>query len=725
MLECQPRTTQHYQLQWDEWGMPTICSTTMSGLCQGWGFAQTFLNPNLLLLAYLRGQGRSAEYVGEHSGPGLSAITKQPNGVDYLQSDRLVRNLQIPQLAEDAWEVQDDEIKAYLKAFSAGINECRHDHADRFDSRLRDMGDVTPQMVLGHTLNTLLGFQLMIRLPTIANWMKGEEVTFPSWQDFASAGSNACAIGSSKSKEGHPMVAINPHTQWDVDLNTFTEARLELTDGSGFCFQGAAMLGWPLPMMGCNGHLGYGGTVNTQSGITFYDLGVDNGQFELDGVLKSLGLTEETIKVRLDSGTFDCLTHTVSFSAPHNAHAIATRDGRSLMVNLGCRNQLSLLRQFYDMMSAQSLTEYQDALKQHQLPLFNNIYAGRDVSDQSGHIHFSWHTLAPQREKGSWADWWQVLDGHRSDNIPQGQVNYDQLFKCTDPDSGWLQNCNDSPHFTTLPSPFELKDFPDWLCPVFSNIRGQSFSRLLTEQEQFDLDSFIKAKLSTRVELALRVVPQLCNAINEDQSKTLQACKQVLTSWDCHTNPDSRGAYLFLHWLLNLDIVDSNASPLFADSYDQALAADPEHHMKALQKPGKIADMSHAIATLEKAAGIVTDEGHGLDVAWGDALTMSHGKYSFPAVGGPGDPMGIISAIPLKPTLRPFIKGGALPANRIENEGGETFVMVAQFTPEGVEGGSFVSYGQSSHPNSKHFGDQLALVSRRQLRPFKINKQQS
>jgi acyl-homoserine-lactone acylase len=104
---------------------------------------------------------------------------------------------------------------------------------------------------------------------------------------------------------------------------------------------------------------------------------------------------------------------------------------------------------------------------------------------------------------------------------------------------------------------------------------------------------------------------------------------------------------------------------------------------------------------------------------------MSYGKYTFPAVGGPGDPMGIISAIPLKPVLRPFIKGGILPANRIENEGGETFVMVVQFTTEGVEGGSFVSYGQSSLPDSKHFGDQLELLSRRQLRPFRINKQQS
>lgn len=725
MSECHPRVNQYYNLTWDDWGMPIVKADSMVGLCRGWGFAQTFLNPNLLLLAYLRGQGRSAEYVGAHSGPGLSNITKQPQGVDYLQSDILVRSMQIPQLAEKAWAVQDDEIKACLEAFAEGINECRDDYSERFDSRLRGAEKITPQAVLCHTLNILLGFQMTLRLPTIASWMQGGGVTLPSWQDFANIGSNGCAIGERKSKDGHPMLVINPHTQWDVDLNVFTEARLELTNGSGFCFQGAAMLGWPTPIMGCNAHLGYGGTINTQSGITFYELTTDNGKFEFDGVIHNLSLSKETIKVCTENGVENSHQHVVAFSRQHNAHAIAVRDEKLLLINISSRSNFYLLRQLVDMMQVQNLTDFQGALKQHQLPLFNIIYAGRDEQDQSGHIHFSWHTLAPHRDKGTWFDWWQVLDGHFSDNIPHGQVSYDELLICTDPDSGWLQNCNDSPHFATLPSPFNPVNYPDWLCPVFSNIRGQSFSRLLTDQEQFDLDSFTTAKLSTRVELALRVIPQLCEAIDESCSQTLKVCKKILIDWDCHTNPESRGAYLFLHWLLNLDIVDSNASPLFSDSYDQALAAEAKHHMEALEKPGKIADMTHALTTLEKAAGILMEEGHDLDVAWGKALTMSYGKYTFPAVGGPGDPMGIISAIPLKPVLRPFIKGGILPANRIENEGGETFVMVVQFTTEGVEGGSFVSYGQSSLPDSKHFGDQLELLSRRQLRPFRITKQQS
>jgi len=84
--------------------------------------------------------------------------------------------------------------------------------------------------------------------------------------------------------------------------------------------------------------------------------------------------------------------------------------------------------------------------------------------------------------------------------------------------------------------------------------------------------------------------------------------------------------------------------------------------------------------------------------------------------------MGIISAIPLKPSLRPQIKAGVLPANRIENDGGETFVMLVEFTPEGARGGAFLSYGNSSIYQHTNNGDQLELLAKRQLSPFFINK---
>lgn len=46
--------------------------------------------------------------------------------------------------------------------------------------------------------------------------------------------------------------------------------------------------------------------------------------------------------------------------------------------------------------------------------------------------------------------------------------------------------------------------------------------------------------------------------------------------------------------------------------------------------------------------------------------------------------------------------------------------MAVEFTAEGAQGGTFVSYGNSSYIDGDHFGDQLQLLSQRKLKPFNI-----
>ena len=269
-----------YQIDWNADAMPTIKSDSWEGVYAGLGFAHAWNHPNLTLIALLRAQGRAAEFLGRHSGPGPSSITKQPDGVDYLQSDRLAWQLDIARLGEQYWQQQDESMRARLLAWCDGVNECLRTHPERFDERLRGVGPVTVQMLMAHVAHILLGFQIMLRQPTLVAWMQGAQPVAPSWQSFVGAGSNACVVGPSKSLEGHPMLVCNPHTQWDVDLNTFMECRLEV--GQNFAMQGAGMVGWPGLMMGCNAHTGFAATVNTQSSLTFYQLTLQGDRFEVD-----------------------------------------------------------------------------------------------------------------------------------------------------------------------------------------------------------------------------------------------------------------------------------------------------------------------------------------------------------------------------------------------------------------------------------------------------------
>ncbi len=706
-----------------DWGVPTIRAAAFTGLAEGLGYAHAQQHPNLLMSVILRAQARSAEFLGAHSGPGPNKLTKQPHGVDYVLSDRFALQIRVPQTGA-AWHADTDpETLKVIESYCAGINQCRLEHPDLFDPRLALFGSVEPVHISCNIAQTMLGFTTALRLPTIMEWMGGVGTTIPSWAaDYAGAGSNGCCIGPSKSVDGNPMLVVNPHTQWNVDLNTFSEARLELDDGSGWVFHGSGMIGWPLPMMGCNNHLGWGGTVNTQNSVTFYEVTLDGESIAVDGSPHAIEREVHVIRELNPDGSYSEHMQELVWSDRHQATAVAARGDKRLLVSYGCRNDSQCLGQFMRMLRATSLEEYKAACAMGQFGFQNLMFAGRDQGDQAPHIHYSFHSSPPMRGKGNWADWWHVLDGHKGGNIALGSYPKDQLFSAEDPASGFFQNCNDSPYSCTVPSPFDPADYPEWLSPVFTNFRAQCYTRLLLETEKFDLPSFTETKFSSRVEMALRIVPQICDAIGDDASALLKECKQVLSDWDKHTEADSRGAYLFLRWILALNLQDPNGYPLFADSWNFTKAADADAYMEALQTPGIISDIAAALAKLEKAAQKVKKEHGCLDVAWGDALTITHGQVTIPARGGPGDPLGIIGATPLAAKFQPFIKGGALKANRIENEGGETFIMVAEFTPDGVRGNTLTSYGNSSDIDSPHYGDQLRLLAERRMRPFTIKK---
>lgn len=711
-----------YELTWDQWGTPTIAGDTWQAVYEGFGFAQAFNHPNLLLAALVRGQGRAAELLGQHSGAGPNMLTKQPTGVDYLQSDRLVWQLDIAALGELYWQQQDPLMVSHINAFCRGINACRQAHPERFDKRFSSYEQITGPLIMAHIAHILVGFQVMIRQPTLVQWMQGEQAVTPSWADFAGAGSNACVIGAKKSLHGHPMLVCNPHTQWDADLNTFTESHLQLRNQVSLV--GASMVGWPGHMMGCNGHGGYAGTVNTQSSLSFYQILVEAGQVSVDKQPHAVAQATRQIKCRQEDGSFVEHSQLQTWSECHQAFSLAQRHDEHLLMAYAGREQGQIVRQMFDMSVATCMEEFKQALQQHQLPLFNLLYAGRDKSTAQGHIHYSFHSLPAQRDKGTWADWWQVLDGHNSANICTGITAFGDMFQDQDAVSGWYQNCNDSPHTCTLPSPFDPADYPAWLSPVYTNFRAQGYSRLLTETEQFDFDSFVATKFNTRSEMALRVVPELIRMIDalapDECSLALTKARQVLVDWDYLYEPDSRGACLFLYWLLQQDLADAVATPLFADAWQWQQAAHEDDCLQSLNMPSQLACAKASLVALEQAASLLTEQFGGLDIAWGEVIKLTHGKHTIAAVGGPGDPLGIVAAVPLEPSLRPFIKAGTLPANRIENDGGETFVMAVEFTAEGAQGGTFVSYGNSSYIDGDHFGDQLQLLSQRKLKPFNI-----
>ena len=74
------------EILWDTWGVPHVYGTTDEAVFRGQGWAQMESHGDLILRLYGQARGRAAEYWGPQ----------------YLDSDRWVRSMGIPQRGE-AW----------------------------------------------------------------------------------------------------------------------------------------------------------------------------------------------------------------------------------------------------------------------------------------------------------------------------------------------------------------------------------------------------------------------------------------------------------------------------------------------------------------------------------------------------------------------------------------------------------------------------------------------
>jgi len=267
----------------------------------------------------------------------------------------------------------------------------------------------------------------------------------------------------------------------------------------------------------------------------------------------------------------------------------------------------------------------------------------------------------------------------------------DALPQAVDPPAGWLQNANDPPWSVTDPAVFSPKDFPAWMSPRSMSFRAQRSTEMI-RQQQFDLDTLAAAKLSTRSELADRILDELLPAVRATGSKRARRAADVLAAWDRMADAGSRGAVLFFAWADKF-----LARPNFAQSWSSE---------QALTTPDGLGDPTAAVAMLDAAAGEVEANYGALDVAFGDVYRLRwHHGIDLPANGASGQ-YGVFRVTQYQPD----------PDGKLRAFQGDSFVAVMEFG-DTVRARALLSYGNASDPASPHDGDQLKLYSEKRLRP--------
>lgn len=654
------------EILWDTWGVPHIFATNNSNLFYALGWAQARSHGNLILRLYGQARGRGAEYWGEA----------------YLARDRWVRMMGIPKRAEDWYEAQDIQWKQYLDAFAQGINDYARKHLDQISDEVEPVLPVNGRDVLAHSQRVILfSFVTSPGLLQRVNqqWNPGQSARFTR----ETGGSNGWAIGPSRSASGNALLLGNPHLPWS-DLYLFYETHLVAPGVNAY---GTALVGIPILGIAFNDYLGWTHTVNTHDGDDLYELTLAEGGYVWDGGVREFETSQEILKVREKDGTLreEKLVLRQSIHGP----VIAEKNGKALALRIVGLEQSGMLAQWWDMVQARNLEQFEAVLRNLQIPMFTVLYADRD-----GHILHLFGGLTPVRPAGDW-DWSGIVPGDTSETLWTETHGYDELPKVIDPSSGWLQNANDPPWTTTFPVELDANQFPRYMAPRRMRLRAQRSARMLMEDESITFEELIQYKHSTRMELADRLLDDLLAAAQKSSRDRVRRAAQVLGSWDRNADADSQGAVLFEAFVQEWNRSHSG-SAIFARNWSED---------SPLETPDGLADPVAALEALETAARRVETDYGALDVEWGKIHRLRMGDLDFPANGGP-DSLGIFRALSFR-ELGQGLKQAA---------SGDSFVMAVEFSNP-VRAQALLSYGNASQPDSPFRGDQLELFSRKELRP--------
>jgi hypothetical protein len=115
---------------------------------------------NLLLRLYGQARGRASEYWGEK----------------YLDSDRWVRTMGIPDHAEQWDAAQNPDFRNDLDAFAAGINDYVREHPDSIDDEVKVVLPITGADLLAH-VQRVLHFTFMVDPEIVAELVEPEKLT--------------------------------------------------------------------------------------------------------------------------------------------------------------------------------------------------------------------------------------------------------------------------------------------------------------------------------------------------------------------------------------------------------------------------------------------------------------------------------------------------------------------------------------------------------------------
>ncbi len=699
------------RIERNRWGVPHVRAPNDEDLFFAFGYAMA--QDRLFQLDYLRrrGHGRLSEVLG----------------ADGLELDTIARTVGLNRIARAEWESTPNETRALVQRFSDGVNAL----IDRSRGNLPiefSLLDYEPEPwspVDCLAIAAEFRYYLTVRFPVIvgpelarralddsalyAAFLTGEaddESILPEGAYPRAAqgvvpvgksvgdpnegeGSNNWVVSGSRTASGLPMVASDPHIAFAA-VSCWYE--VQLTGGS-FDVAGMAYTGMPAVMFGRNRRVAWGITNNICSQRDLYQERTDPerpGRFLHDGKWER----ERTLVERIDVRGAGAIDKTVRFSRngpivdeilPSEAEGTGPVSLRWLG-HTYCGWLTSLL----GIDRAGSVAEFREATLSWRVPTWSLV-----IADVEGNIGYQAVGGIPVRNV--WARGYRP--GWDPAHAWQGLIPFEGMPRLENPGRGWIATANNRVAADGFPYPLS----GTWA----TGHRARRIRQMIEPHDRFDRDVIAEIQRDTRTLRADEAMPALLPLLTKSGDPRLTEAGRYLGQWDHNMAPDSVAASIFevfFHrWSRRVaeERFDGELAASLAGSCG-GLAAALLHEDAACWFHN--ADREKAVLDTLRAALSELEERLGKDMSgwkWGELhkVQLRH------VLSGRGD-------------LGELLDRGGLPVGgsgvTVCNTGfdpnwgalmGANYRLISDLGENGMW--AVESQGQSGHPGSEHYCDQL------------------
>lgn len=659
----------------DDWGIAHVRGRSDADAVFGAAYAQAEDDFNRVETNYITALGRTAEA----EGPG--AIWQDLRMKLFIDPAELKR-----QYAESpAW------LRRLMDAWADGLNFYLATHPA---VKPRVITRFEPWMALSFTEGSIGGDIERISLAELEAFYGGSRTVRADPLDGLEdrAASNGIAIAPRLTKDGRPLLLINPHTSF------FFRSELQMTSDEGLNAYGAVTWGQFFIYQGFNATAGW---MHTSSGVDVVDEFAEVIIRTPAALMYRYGrearpVTVSTIVVpyRAADGTMQSRSFTTYRT--HHGPIVRAADGRWIAAAL-MHKPVEALSQSFLRTKVKDYAAFLKVAETYKANSSNNTV----FADAGGAIAYLHPQFVPRREDRF--DYTRPVDGSDPDTDWKGLHDFAERPNILSPPNGWIFNTNDWPYSNAGAHSPRREAFPRYMDTFGENPRGVHATRLLEGRSGWTLDGLVSAAYSPQMPAFDQLIPRLLAAYEAAPDPALEAQVAALRAWDRRWSAASTETSLAVFW----------ADAMFARALPEARAAGaiPYNHMVERTTPAQMLQ-----ALREAKDRLVQDFGR-WQTPWGEINRFQ--RLSGDVVQTFRDDAPSV-AVPFTwaqwGSLASFSARRYPGTKRYYGTSGNSFVAVVEFGPK-VRARAVSAGGESGDPASPHFNDQARRYATGDLRP--------